>query len=144
MRNDALDVLSPPGTRVVDRGMGVADGSIVTLQMGWWPVETTWKALHAGVRAPESFTDIALQSPFAFWAHQHEIEALDAGTSRLRDVVHYLPPRWVPAWAARSLTGLALRLLFGWRHRRTRRAVTADVQRRSAGGWFVQLVSGGV
>jgi len=144
MRADALDVLSPPGTRVVDRGAGVSDGSVVTLRLGWWPVTTTWQALHSGVRPPESFTDVALQSPFAFWSHQHEIEALDAVTCRLRDVVHCLPPRWLPAWAARPLTGLALRLLFGWRHRRTRRAVAGDRPRHTARRWLGLSIAGGV
>ena len=144
MQADALDILSPPGTRVIDRGAGVADGSIVTLQLGWWPVTTTWRALHSGVRAPESFTDVALESPFEYWMHQHEVEVLDARTSRLRDVVHCLPPRWIPAWAAGPLTGLALRLLFAWRHRRTRRSVARDGQAHAAGRWRDQPASGGV
>ncbi len=144
VRPDALDILSPPGTRVVDRGAGVSDGSVVTLELGWWPMTTTWKALHTGVRPPTSFTDVALESPFAFWTHQHTIEEVGGAASRLRDVVHYLPPRWLPAWAARPLAGLALRLLFRWRHRRTRRAVRNGRCGESVVQWLGRPVSGGV
>lgn len=143
MRPDALDILSPPGTRVEDGGDGVSDGSVVTLRLGWWPITTTWKAMHASVRPLRSFTDVALESPFAFWTHQHTIEALGGGASRLRDVVHYLPPRWLPAWAARPLTALALRLLFRWRHGQTRRAVRYDRCGKPVAQWLRRPVSGG-
>lgn len=126
MQPDALDLLCPPGTRVVDRGQGVVDGSIVVLRLGWWPLVTSWRALHVGVDAPSSFTDVALEAPLPFWSHQHKIEGLDDESSRLRDVVHVLPPGWLPAWAARHVTRVILHLLFGWRHRRTRREVADD------------------
>lgn len=143
MRPDALNILSPPGTRVVDPGDGVADGSVVTLAIGWWPLAFTWKALHTGVRPPSSFTDVAIESPFAFWAHQHEIETLGTTSSRLRDVVHYLPPRWLPRWLGVPATRLGLRVLFAWRHRRTRRAVARNGSPAVRARLFDQPVSGG-
>ena len=144
MRPDALAVLSPPGTRVVDRGQWVADGSVVTLEVGWWPLRSTWRALHSSVRPPVSFTDVALESPFEFWAHQHTFEAVHGESSRLRDVVHYLPPRWLPRWIAGSVTRLALGALFRWRHRRTRRAVRDRACRATRPGALNRLITGGV
>ena len=119
MRPDALAILSPPGTRVVDRGDGIADGSVIRLQLGWGPLSTQWRALHSSVRPPHSFTDVALTSPFSYWAHQHEMLPSTGGYSRLRDLIHLLPPRWMPRWLARPLLRAALGALFAWRHRRT-------------------------
>jgi ligand-binding SRPBCC domain-containing protein len=142
-RPDALDVLSPPGTRVVDRGRGIAEGSVVTLRLGWWPVTTRWVALHSGVTPPTSFTDVALESPFRFWAHQHLFEARGARTTRLRDVVHVVPPRWLPRWVSGPALAVALRMLFAWRHRRTRIAVARPPRERSCHCLLSRSASGG-
>ena len=142
-RADALDILSPPGTRVVDRGHGVADGSIVVLRLGWWPVSTRWVALHSGVSPPNSFTDVALESPFRYWAHQHLFEPRSADTTTLRDVVHVVPPRWLPRWIARPALAGALWTLFTWRHRRTRNAIARSFRERPLDSLLSRSASGG-
>lgn len=123
-RPDALERLSPPGLglRILDRGRGVANGSVVRLEIGPRPFGTRWTALHSGVRDGRGFTDTALEGPFPYWIHHHHIEPLGGAASRLRDVVWFVPPRWMPA----SLVRLGLHALFRWRHRRTRRALTPD------------------
>lgn len=121
----ALERLSPPlgGVKVLDPGRGVAEGSLVRLEVGAGPLRRRWHALHVAVRPGESFVDVALEAPFRFWVHLHRFEPAGADRSRLSDVVWYLPPPGVPRWLGRLLFNPALRLYFAWRHRRTRRAV---------------------
>ena len=122
VRPDALALLTPPfpPVRQLDRGDGVADGSVVRLRLGLGPLGHDWTALHTGVRAGRSFTDIALESPFPCWVHLHSFEELTRATSRLTDVVLVVPPRWLPGRPGRALLRFALRRLFAWRHGRTR------------------------
>ena len=139
MRPDALARLTPPltGFVVTDPGEGVADGSVVEARVG---PGMRWRALHTGVRPHQGFTDVALESPFRYWVHQHLFERLGEGRSRLRDVVFFVPPRWIPARPARWAFATLLGLLFRWRHRATRRLV-ADVEAGGGGGTRLQLSS---
>jgi uncharacterized protein len=127
MSPDALRRLSPPLSffRVIDRGAGVADGSVLVATVGPWPLRRRWVALHAGVHAESGFVDIALESPFAYWVHLHRFEAVGGSRSRLIDVVWFLSPSGVPRWAGRLFAAGPLRWMFWWRHRASRRAVRA-------------------
>lgn len=146
MRPDALDRLAPPlsGFRVVDRDRGVADGSVLVAEVGPWPFRQRWRALHAAVAEEVGFADIALESPFPFWLHQHLFEAVPGGGSRLRDLVWVVPPRWAPRWLAVPALRLVLGAMFRFRHRRTRQAVERPVK-SAIQGWFArrQLDEGG-
>ena len=125
MEPAALERLTPRwmGLKIVDPGDGVANGSVVRAEVGFWPLRVQWEALHSSVRPERWFTDVALRSPFEFWMHHHVIERVDRGRSRLRDIIRVRPPAWLPMAVARPLLRLALHLLFRWRHRRTRQAV---------------------
>ena len=131
LRPEALSVLAPPlsGFAVVDRGEGVADGSLLVAEVGWPPFRSRWQALHLGVEPGRSFTDVALESPFPYWVHHHGIDPAGAGASRLTDTVWFVPPRWLPGRLGGRLTAAALRVFFAWRHRATRRWLAG---RRSA------------
>lgn len=131
----ALDRLTPPfpPAAVTDRGCGVAVGSVVELQLGRGPLARKWLALHTTVEPPHVFVDVALESPFRYWIHQHVVEALGPSRSRLRDVVHFVPAGPLPVRLGGLLARIALSLLFRWRHRRTRRDLAAAAGRRSRG-----------
>lgn len=129
LRPEALQVLAPPlsGFRVLDPGRGVAEGSIAEFSVGFGPLRTRWIALHFAVEPGRSFSDVALAGPFAYWIHEHVIEARSEGCSRLVDRVWFVPPRWLPRVVAR----LALGAFFTWRHRATRRWLRGNVGGRS-------------
>jgi len=121
----ALERLSPPlgGVRVADAGNGVAEGSLVKLEVGPGPLRRPWHALHVNVRPSQGFVDVALEGPFQLWVHLHRFEPSGPGRSRLVDTVWYLPPTGVPRWLGPMIVNPMLRLYFAWRHRRTRNAV---------------------
>lgn len=125
---EALEHLSPwwMGLRVLDPGQGVADNSLVRAEVGLWPIRLSWEALHCGVIPNRSFTDIAINSPFRFWVHQHLIEPISTTHSRLTDVIWFLAPAWIPGFIARPTLKIALRALFEWRHFKTRKTVNLD------------------
>lgn len=133
MRPEALTLLSPPlsGFRVVDRGAGVANGSVLRAEVGRWPLKRDWVALHAAVEPYQSFTDVALESPFPYWVHVHVFEAIGEGRSRLTDSVWFVPPRPIGRTLGRIVVEPLLRLMFSWRHRVTRRETENNAKRRS-------------
>lgn len=135
LRPEALSVLAPPfsGFAVVDRGEGVAEGSLLVAEVGWPPFRGRWQALHLGVEQGRSFTDVALESPFPYWVHHHAVESTAAGTSRLTDTVWFVPPRWLPERLGGRLTAAALRIFFAWRHGATRRWLAGRRPARRAG-----------
>ncbi len=136
MRPEALSLLSPPlsGFRVIDRGAGVGNGSVLRAEMGRWPLKRTWMALHAAVEPYRSFTDIALESPFPYWVHVHAFEAIGERKSRLTDSVWFVPPRPIGRALGRLVVKPLLKLMFAWRHRVTRRETRANADSRQALG----------
>jgi len=122
MRPGALRRLTPwpLGLESIEEGRGVADGSVVRFRVGQPGFRQEWTVVHSGVRPRVSFVDTALASPFRYWVHQHLFCDVTRATSELRDVVHFVPPRWLPGASGRFLVRLALRVLFTWRHRVTR------------------------
>lgn len=140
LQPEALEHLSPwwMGLKIVDPGEGVADDSLVRAEVGVWPLRISWEALHCSVAGNQSFTDIAIRSPFRYWVHQHGIEPVSSTHSRLTDVIWFVPPAWMPCFMARPAIKIALRALFNWRHYKTRKAV---IQPENVdGGFQPQLV----
>ena len=124
-RPEALEILSPRwmGLRIADPGRGIADGSVVQLEVGPWPLRQRWHALHTGVEANRSFTDIALRSPFRYWVHHHSFVPVDATTTDVVDEVR-AGLKWHPLWAPVGFSmWLGLPFLFAYRERMTRRTL---------------------
>jgi ligand-binding SRPBCC domain-containing protein len=145
LRPEALEVLAPPfaGFEVLDRGTGVAEGSVLTMTVGRGPFRARWLALHCGVVPGREFHDVALDAPFPYWVHRHRVAPLGPAASRLTDTVWFVPPRWLPRALGASLTRVALRLLFAWRHRATRRWLSAHAEARCVSVRSTSLVASG-
>jgi ligand-binding SRPBCC domain-containing protein len=145
LQSDALEVLAPPlsGFRVVDRGAGVENGSVLVAEVGWWVFRSRWTALHFGIEPGRSFTDVALDSPFSYWVHHHRVEAVDVGFSRLTDSVWFVPPRWMPALVGGPLVAAFLRLFFAWRHRATRRWLARQAAPSPGSSWVRRFFAPG-
>ncbi len=121
----ALAVLTMPPTFVQvlrDERISLTAGEIeFKLWMGPWPVR--WLARHEPGPTDASFTDRMLRGPMAEWVHQHIFEPVDEGV-RLIDRITFAHPPGVRGWLTRLVfDGLPLRVLFMYRHWRTKRAV---------------------
>lgn len=55
-------------------------------------IPVTWLTEITQVAAPGYFVDEQRVGPYAVWHHEHHFQALDAGRTEVRDVVHYAPP----------------------------------------------------
>ncbi len=123
----ALAGLTPPFVimRVQrDDRRSLTSGEIeFTLWFG--PLPIRWLARHEAGPTPDSFADVQLQGPLAYWRHEHIFEEVDGGV-RLSDRISFAHKRGLLGLFTRlAFDGLPLRLLFLYRHWRTRRALNA-------------------
>ena len=122
---NALRQLTMPPTRIsiqADRRRSLTEGEIAfTLWLG--PIPVRWVAEHAPGPNETSFTDRMVRGPVAFWEHEHIIQPHPDG-AELIDRIRYAHRPGLRGLFTRLVFGrAALRLLFAYRHWRTRRAV---------------------
>ncbi len=87
------------------------------------PLPVRWLARHEPGPTPTSFIDRMLMGPMAAWEHQHIFREVDAGVE-LVDHVTLAHKAGGRGWLTRLIfDGLPLRLLFTYRHFRTRQAL---------------------
>lgn len=78
----------------IDGTFPLEDGGIVTIVMRQRPIpfRMTWRFKVEAVVQDRAVIDVALQSPFAEWRHEHRFEPLGFDRCRLTDRITYLPP----------------------------------------------------
>lgn len=122
---DALRQLTMPPMRlqiVRDQRRSLTDGEMeFVLWVG--PLPVRWIAAHAPGPTDTSFIDRQVVGPLAFWEHEHVMRPCTGGTELIDRItlVHRSELRHL--WTRLIFSWWALRLLFSYRHWRTRRAV---------------------
>lgn len=122
---DALKRLSMPPTfiqQLRDARTSLTEGEI---EFNLWvgPLPVRWLARHEPGPIATSFADRMIQGPMAAWFHEHIFEPVPQGT-RLVDRITFEHRSGAMGIFTRLLfDGLPLRLLFAYRHWRTRRAL---------------------
>ncbi len=122
-REDALKLLSPPGTTIVWRkGKLEAGAQVEILAPVAGPVKVRWLALHVDCVPLQYFVDEQVRGPFRYWRHEHRFETGEGGM-RLTDSIRFSLPLapvsdWLIGWAVK----LRLKAMFAGRHEITRRA----------------------
>ena len=87
------------------------------------PIPVDWVALHEPGPTPTSFKDIQVNGPMAEWVHEHLFETVPGGVMLTDRILLAHKPGW-RGWLTRLFfDGLPLRILFLYRHWRTRRAI---------------------
>lgn len=124
----ALASLTPPPIRMRvqrDERRSIAEGEIeFTLWFG--PLPIRWIARHEPGPARNSFADLQVKGPLAYWRHEHIFTKVAAGV-RLTDRITFAHRRGLVGLLTRvAFDGLPLRLLFAYRHWRTRRALQSE------------------
>ena len=125
-QQSALATLTPPPIFVQvqrDDRTSLTEGEIeFTLWMG--PVPIRWLARHSPGPDEHSFTDQMIKGPMAYWKHDHIFQATDKGAA-LIDRLSYSHKSGWRGWLTRLVfDGIPLRILFFYRHLRTRMAVS--------------------
>ena len=132
MRPDAFTALKPPWqtiTMVHDDG-AVANGSkvIFKVHLGG-PIKKIWEAVHENVDPPGDsgsggFRDRQVRGPFAYWTHDHLLEATDDGCVLIDRVEYALPMGALGRFFGGGYIRKDLEKLFDHRH-----TVTAEALR---------------
>ncbi len=118
----ALERLLPPFQRVeIRQSSPMKEGATGVLRLRAGPLYKDWVARLEEVRPPEGFVDVQEKGPFAAWRHEHRMEEIDAGKSRLSDRVRWrLPFGLDRIGPLRRRAEAELERLFAFRHRRMR------------------------
>jgi ligand-binding SRPBCC domain-containing protein len=122
---NALRQLTPPPTLIQvlrDNRASLTSGEIeFRLWMG--PLPLRWVARHKPGPIPTSFVDEMIRGPLAHWTHTHLFEPAETGTRLVDRITFDHRPGLAGLLTRLAFDGLPLRLVFLYRHWRTRRAV---------------------
>lgn len=121
----ALRRLSMPPTFVQvlhDARTSLTEGEIeFNLWLG--PLPLRWVARHEPGPTETSFTDRMIRGPMASWVHQHIFEPAPRGTLLIDRITYEHRPGLAGVFTRLLFDGVPLRVLFMYRHWRTRRAL---------------------
>lgn len=121
----AMPKLSPPPIFVQvkrDDRTSLTEGELeFTLWFG--PIPIHWLARHEEGPTPHSFADRMIEGPMDYWRHEHIFEETDEGVALIDRVTLAHKPGLKGLLTRLMFDGLPLRILFFYRHLRTRMAV---------------------
>lgn len=121
----ALASLTPPPIRMQvhrDERRSLTEGEIeFTLLFGPFPIR--WIARYEPGPTPDSFADLQLRGPLAYWRHEHIFTEVAGGVALTDRITLAHRPGLIGLLTRLAFDGPPLRLLFAYRHWRTRRAL---------------------
>ena len=120
---EAFETLLPPRRtiEILRREGGLAGNGEIEFRIRVFPFWVRWLARHTAYEKNRFFVDEQVKGPFRRWVHRHEFQAEGGGT-RLADQLDYsLPGGALAEMAAGWAVRLALRKMFAFRHRVTKR-----------------------
>ena len=121
----AIQRLTPPpifAQLLEDNRTSLTDGDLkFRLWMGFIPLH--WHAQHQLGPTEHSFADVMLEGPLQYWRHEHIFEPITGGV-KLTDRVTLAHKSGIQGILTRLMfDGIPLRILFFYRHLRTKMAV---------------------
>lgn len=130
-----LQTLTPPPIFVRvqrDDRSSLTEGEIA-FQLWFGPFPASWLARHEPGPIPTSFIDRMLKGPAQVWVHEHIMQPVEGGVELVdRITIAHRPGGFWGLFTRLFFDGLPLRLLFMYRHWRTRRAVTGPLPNHSS------------
>lgn len=118
----AFQRLTPPPVFIqVQRNAlnGLTDGEVeFTMWMG--PVPVRWLARHEPGPTETSFIDRQMKGPLKSWEHQHIFKPVEGGVELLDHITLEHQSGWKGLLTRLTFDGFPLRMLFIYRHWRTR------------------------
>lgn len=124
-RSNAFQLLTPPPMFVQVRDnqlTSLTNGDIrFTLWLVFIPV--AWWARHQPGPIETSFADLMVEGPMAYWRHEHIFRAVADGVELTDHITLAHKPGLAGLFTRLFFDGLPLRILFFYRHLRTRWAL---------------------
>lgn len=121
----ALSTLTPPPIFMQlkeDNRTSMTDGDL-RFTMWFGPVPIQWHAQHQQGPIETSFADQQLSGPLAYWRHEHIFEEVANGIKLTDRVTIAHKSGWQGLLTRLIFDGIPLRILFFYRHLRTKFAV---------------------
>lgn len=121
----ALAKLTPPpifAQLLRDERLSITEGE-VEFRLWVGPLPLRWIARHEPGPTPDSFADAQVSGPMAYWRHEHIFRDVPGGVELTDRVTLAHKPGLLGLFTRLAFGGLALRILFAFRHWRTRRAL---------------------
>ncbi len=105
-----------------DQRASLTNGTI-TFNLWLGPLPVRWVAEHAPGPTETSFIDRMIAGPMQTWEHQHIFEPVEGGAALIDRITLVHKPGLRGLLTRLMFDGLPLRILFIYRHWRTRRAL---------------------
>lgn len=121
----ALRTLTPPPMIMQvlrDDRTALTEGEI-EFRLWFGPVPVRWLARHEPGPIESSFIDRMIDGPMAYWEHQHIFREVSGGVELLDHITLAHKPGLAGVFSRLIFDGLPLRILFIYRHLRTRLAL---------------------
>ncbi len=121
----ALARLTPPPIVMQlhrDDRRSLTEGDI-EFSLWFGPIPIRWIARHEPGPTPHSFADSQIKGPLAYWRHEHLFSEADDGVQLTDRIILAHKSGWLGLVTRLTFDGLPLRVLFAYRHWRTRRAL---------------------
>jgi ligand-binding SRPBCC domain-containing protein len=110
-RAENLALITPPSlafTVLTPTPVPMGVGQHIDYTIRLLGLAVRWRTLISAYDPPHGFVDEQVRGPYAYWHHAHHFESVDGGT-RIRDVVRYALPRWLPRPARPAVHALYVR-----------------------------------
>ena len=124
----ALASLTPPPIRMKvqrDARRSITEGKIdFTLWFGPFPIR--WIARHEAGPSADSFADVQIKGPLAYWRHEHIFTEVAGGVELTDRITLAHRGGFIGLLTRLAFDGPPLRFLFAYRHWRTRRALQSS------------------
>ena len=118
----AIKQLTPPPIFVQvreDKRISLTEGDLLfTLWFAFIPIK--WQARHEAGQNPNSFTDVMIEAPMAYWRHEHIFEEVEGGVRLTDRVTLAHKAGWQGVLTRLAFDGIPLAILFTYRHLRTK------------------------
>jgi ligand-binding SRPBCC domain-containing protein len=132
---DAFGMLAMPPLIVQlleDTRSSLTEGEL-SFRMWFGPVPLRWRVRHEPGPIESAFKDVQVEGPMARWEHEHIFEPVEGGAQLTDRITLAHKPGW-RGWLTRLVfDGPPLRLLFIYRHWRTRRELAKTAQIAQSG-----------
>lgn len=120
-----LPLITPPDTCVeilkFETPLKQGDEAVLRIKKGWFGF--VWKLKFERVEYPSLIVDVATQSPFNSFRHEHHFINQDDTHTLLRDVVTFSLPFWPLSSVAVWFVKREMQKMFAYRQQKTKEAM---------------------